>query len=346
MNIGWSDTAKTKLKAVKIDPNQIAPDELNALVDRLKANRGDQKAYPVRSLYSKNSKNPVFTEDGVVVFRSRAWVYTKLKPLFEAGQLDWIWEPWATTDEEDFKLKPTDIDVHLKAIVVGLQSDDLLWVPSPELNVGYGPGYLKVEAALSSLEEWSATSWAKWAGEHYPELPIWEMMKVVQKAMKGYSDTMRNVECLAIKGAQDLGFVWDRDDANADYRFSDDFWGVPLRWGVGIHFPQSCGRIVEKPIGQIEVESLGDGRTIFRLCWLYENSGVRPVAQATSLEPIEQAKSAFESAGDNWVEDEGVRYLIKTYRQASQSMDKLITAIQGISSNDIKGGRCPGCPLN
>ena len=126
MNVGWSETAITNRKAARLEPKKIAPSELRALVDRLKANRGDQKAFPVRSLHVKKSENPVFTENGRVVYRSRAWVYTKLKPAFEDGQLDWIWAPWATVDEGALILQAPDNDAHLKAIAIGLQSDDLL----------------------------------------------------------------------------------------------------------------------------------------------------------------------------------------------------------------------------
>ena len=269
-------------------------------------------------------------------------------PSFSGNSLERVTEPWATEDEEVIQLKWSDMDEHLNSIVVGLHSHDLLdslWVPSPEINLGYGPGHLKVEVALSSLEEWSATPWAKWAGDHNPELPIWEMMKVVRKAMKGYSCAMRNVEGLAIKEAQSLGLVWDRDDAEASEWFSDDLWGVPLRWVVGNHFPQSCVRLVEKPVGKIEKESLGEGRIIFRLVWQYEGSE-RPVAEATTLEVMEQAKAVFESAGDKWSENEGVRCLITTYYHAKRSMDEFKSAILAIKVDDLNGGRCPACPLN
>lgn len=253
-----------------------------------------------------------------------------------------------TENEPAIKINGSDTDAHLKSIITGLHTHDLhdlLLVPSPEINVGYGPGYLKVEVALSSLEEWSATPWAKWAGDHNPELPIWEMMKVVRKAMKGYSRAMRNVEGLAIKEAQSLGLVWDRDDAEASEWFSDDLWGVPLRWVVGNHFPQSCARLVEKPVGKIEKESLGEGRIIFRLVWQYEGSE-RPVAEATTLEVMEQAKAVFESAGDKWSENEGVRCLITSYYHAKQSMDEFKSAILAINVDDLNGGRCPACPSN
>lgn len=205
-----------------------------------------------------------------------------------------------------------------------------------------GPGDIRVGRSVTSLEAWAAGGPATWARLHAPAHPVWPQMRNSVKSLQGYRDMIHGVEQRAISAASQLGLgdVGDRSDAERD--FTDDLWGVPLRWSART----LEGSWETAPVAVIEDDRRSGadrGKDSWALNWYY-GSNVRPVAWAGSREELMAAEKWFNEIGELWLEDSGVRDVMAAHVTAKEAVEELGRLISQMTLEDLREGRCPACP--
>ena len=121
----WTDEGVQKLRKLRIDPRQITPRQLRAVVDHLKETRQPAYGKTVRSLYAKGIQ---VGNEGVVK-KSKGWIY-KVLPRVEDGELDWIFEDWAVSELSSQPI-PGQANAATRAELLNALLEDI-WLPEAD----------------------------------------------------------------------------------------------------------------------------------------------------------------------------------------------------------------------
>lgn len=253
--------------------------------------------------------------------------------------------PSIDQDSEKRPRRGPALEGHLEAIIGGLTSGQaaaMLNIESPANVIGYGPGNVRTREMVDAFFEWASSRQMVHAANHVIKLDIPAQLRQYQVLAEKYVQAMKMVEDRAIDQARGLGLAWQRDEDHKQEVFTDDFWGVSLRWAVGTRL----GHHIEVPRATIVrdtpgAEAVGGGQ--YRLYWLYD-SNMRPIAASGSREMMSQAESAFLAWGNRWLEDAGITALLASFHRAYSLLEGLREAILAVSVDDLADGRCVDCP--
>ena len=131
------------------------------------------------------------------------------------------------------------------------------------------------------------------------------------------------------RGKIGTGERWIRRIADVDYM--EAYTARPLWWAVGDNLGFATG---EPLVGQIDDER----------CELHDRHGL-PLARSDSLKALHEAKNQYDMASQKWADNKLVITLVAAYRQAQQDMDKLRSALELLTVDDLSLGTCENCPL-
>ena len=234
---------------------------------------------------------------------------------------------------------------HLKAILGGLTSGltaGIMNIESPANVIGYGPGNVRIRKRTEAFWKWASSRQMVHAAEHAFKLDIPAELERYRTAVDGYIEAMKILEDRAIDQARALGLVSEQDECGKQGTFTDDFWGVPLRWAVGTRL----GHRIEVPRATVVHDNPGGesaGGGLYRLYWLYDSS-MRSIAASESREVMSKAESAFLAWGDRWLRGAGITALSDSFHRAQAVMQRLHEVILSLTVDDLAEGRCTDCP--
>ena len=92
----WSREGKKSLGELRIDPRQVTPLVLRAVVNWLKEGLDRKPGRPVEAIYGNG--RGIEVEDGTVVRKSKGWIYDKVLNRVADGQFDWTFSEFAVDD--------------------------------------------------------------------------------------------------------------------------------------------------------------------------------------------------------------------------------------------------------
>jgi len=318
----WSDIGRQKLRSLKLLPENYSPRQLRGIVWWLKQHETAPANFPHAWLTS-SSKNKAKTDEyGVVEKVSYGTLYKKMLPAFKEGRLDWVFD--SIIAEGEFATSDSILEAHRQDIIRGLRSlisRDFLSIPMPD-EVGWSDQRSK---KIQWVSEWHA----RWERDrnvekgrcHASDHRVWDLSAEAAISLQEYRICLHTLEEMV--------------EQENKYRipgveYIEAYTARPLWWAVGDNLGSATG---EPLVGQIDDKS----------CELHDRHGL-PLARSDSLKALQEAKNQYDAASQKWADSKLVITLATAYRQAQQDMDKLRSALELMSIDDLSQGICKNCP--